>query len=81
MDVRIGVTDTPKEIEVDLGEGADADAVARQVEEALGVGTGVLWMTDRRGRRVGVPAAKVAYVEIGVSHDSRQVGFGVAANR
>ncbi|MHB1930720.1 MAG: DUF3107 domain-containing protein [Acidimicrobiales bacterium] len=81
MDVRIGVTQTPKEIELDLGDGVDVDAVARQVDEALGSEHGVLWMTDRRGRRVGVPAAKVAYVELDASHEARQVGFGVAANR
>ena len=81
MDVRIGVTQTPKEIELDLGDGADADAVVKQVEDALGSEAGVLWMIDRRGRRVGVPAAKVAYVEIDASHDNRQVGFGVAVHR
>ncbi|MST31320.1 DUF3107 family protein [Acidimicrobiaceae bacterium USS-CC1] len=81
MDVRIGVTQTPKEIEMDLGDGADADAVARQVEEALGSESGVLWLTDRRGRRVGVPAAKVAYVEIDARQDNRKVGFGVAIPR
>lgn len=81
MDVRIGVTQTPKEIELDLGDGTDADAVARQVEEALGAESGVLWLTDRRGRRVGIPATKVAYVEIDASHDGRQVGFGVAMTR
>ncbi|HET9070380.1 MAG TPA: DUF3107 domain-containing protein [Acidimicrobiales bacterium] len=81
MDVRIGVTQTPKEIEMDLGDGADADAVARQVEEALGSESGVLWLTDRRGRRVGVPAAKVAYVEIDARQDNRKVGFGTAIPR
>lgn len=81
VDVRIGVTQTPKEIELDLGDGQDGDAVARQVEEALSSEQGILWLTDRRGRRVGVPAAKVAYVEIDASHDARQVGFGVGLNR
>jgi hypothetical protein len=81
VDVRIGVTQTPKEIEMDLGDGADADAVARQVEEALGSESGVLWLTDRRGRRVGVPAAKVAYVEIDARQDNRKVGFGTAIPR
>lgn len=78
MDVRIGVIQTPKEIEVDLGDDADADSVASRVEQALGSDNGVLWLTDRRGRRVGVPAAKVAYVEIDSAHDARKVGFGVA---
>ena len=76
MDVRIGVTQTPKEIELDLGDAADADAVVAQIEAALGAENAVLWLTDRRGRKVGVPAAKVAYVEVDGSHEARQVGFG-----
>ncbi len=76
MDVRIGVTQTPKEIEVDLGDGVDVEAVAKQIEEALGSENGVLWLTDRKGRRVGVPSGKVAYVEVDGSHEARQVGFG-----
>jgi hypothetical protein len=78
VDVRIGVTQVPKEIELDLGEGADADALAGQIEKAVGTEGGMLWLTDRRGRRVGVPAAKVAYVELDSTHEARKVGFGVA---
>jgi len=77
VDVRIGVTHTPKEIEVELVEGTDPDAVVAQIEAALG-GTGVLWLTDRRGRRVGVPAARVAYVELNTGSEDRRVGFGAA---
>ena len=77
MIVRIGVTYTAKEIEVDLQEDADGDQVMKQIEEALADEGQVLWLTDRRGRRVGVPSAKVAYVEIGIQED-RRVGFGVS---
>ena len=76
MDVRIGVTYTPKEIEVELGDDADRDNVLKDIEAALSNGDGVLWLTDKRGRTVGVPSAKVAYVEIGSSVDERRVGFG-----
>ncbi len=75
MDVRIGVTHTPKEIEVELAEGTNADDLAAQIEEAL-AGGGVLWLTDRRGRRVGVPSDRVAYVELNASSEDRRVGFG-----
>jgi hypothetical protein len=78
MDVRIGVTYTPKEIEVELGSDADGDKVVKDVEAALGKKDGgVLWITDRRGRRIGVPSDKVAYVEIGSPAEERKVGFGV----
>jgi hypothetical protein len=36
----------------------------------------VLWLTDRKGRRVGVPVVKVAYVEVGAPASDRRVGFG-----
>ena len=39
-------------------------------------GDGVLWLTDRKGRRVGVPVVKVAYVEVGAPAGDRRVGFG-----
>ena len=74
MDVRIGVIHTPKEIELEMSE--EADAVAKTVEKALADSDKILWLTDRRGRRVGVPSARVAYVEIGASSEERRVGFG-----
>lgn len=77
MDVRIGVTHTPKEIEVELADDTDHDALVAEIEQALGRDDGVLWLTDRRGRRVGIPSDRVAYVEIGSPHDERRVGFGV----
>lgn len=75
MDVRIGLTQTPKELEVSLEEGTDPAAVRQQVESAMADGT-TLWLTDRRGRQFGVPAAKLAYVEIGSPQDERRIGFG-----
>ena len=78
MDIHIGVTHAPREIEVELSDDADADAVVKQVEEALASEGGMLWLTDRKGRRVGIPAGRVAYVEIGSPSDERRVGFGTS---
>jgi hypothetical protein len=75
VDVRIGLTQTPKELEVNLDEGADPAEVKAQVDAALAGGT-TLWFTDRRGRQIGVPAEKLAYVEIGSPQDERRIGFG-----
>ena len=75
MDVRIGMTQTPKELEVQLDDDADAASLREQVDAALAAGS-TLWLTDRRGRQVGVPAAKLAYVEIGSPEDERRIGFG-----
>jgi hypothetical protein len=75
VDVRIGIVQTPKELEVELGDDADRDKLLADIEAAL-AGDAVLWLTDRRGRRVGVPVAKVAYVEVGPPTPDRRVGFG-----
>lgn len=66
-----------KELEVELADDADRDAVMSQVESAL-ASESVLWLTDRKGRRVGIPAGRVAYVEFGVPASERRVGFGAA---
>jgi hypothetical protein len=76
VDVRIGVTYSAKELDLEVPEGTTADDVRKQVEAALADDDSVLWLTDRRGRQVGVPASKVAYVEIGSPHDDRRIGFG-----
>jgi hypothetical protein len=76
VEVRIGVTQSPREIEIELGDDADADRLVKQLEEALTSDAGVLWLIDRKGRRVGIPAAKVAYLEIGSPTEERRVGFG-----
>ena len=75
MDVRIGVTYTAREIDIELPDDADHESVKAALEQALS-GDDVLWLTDRRGRHVGVPSAKIAYVEIGSPDDSKRIGFG-----
>jgi hypothetical protein len=76
VDVRIGVTYTAKEISVELAADADAAAVKSDIETALKDDDAVLWLTDRKGRQVGVPVGKVAYVEIGSPDADRRIGFG-----
>jgi hypothetical protein len=75
VDVRIGVKNSPKELEVVLAEDTDGDAVREHIDNAFSNG-GTLWLTDRRGRQYGVPVDKVAYVEIGSTDASRRIGFG-----
>ena len=76
MEVRIGVTYTPKEIEVEVAEDTDRDALIKSIEDAVSSEGRVLWLTDRKGRRYGVPTANIAYVEIGTADEGRRVGFG-----
>ncbi len=76
VDVRIGIIQSPKELEVELKDDADRDKVVADIEKLLKTGDGVLWLTDRKGRKVGVPVAKVAYIEVGAPTAERRVGFG-----
>ncbi len=75
MEVRIGVVYSPKEIELDLGDVDDATKVADDITTTVAEGSTMLWLTDKRGRRVGVPTDKLAYVEIGTDAAGRHVGF------
>jgi hypothetical protein len=77
MDIRIGIVQSMKEIEVELPEDAKRDKVMKEVETALGSDS-VLGLTDRKGRRVGIPASRIAYVELGTPASERIVGFGTA---
>jgi hypothetical protein len=76
MDVRIGVTYSPKEIDLDMGDDVDRSTLHAEIEAALAKDSGVLWLTDKRGRQVAIPAGKVAYIEIGSPEDERRIGFG-----
>ncbi|HXY93266.1 MAG TPA: DUF3107 domain-containing protein [Acidimicrobiia bacterium] len=76
MELRIGIVDTTKELSVEV-EGS-ADDVVKLVESALGEGSprAMVWVTDVKGRRVGAPADKIAYVEIDEDGGTKHVGFG-----
>ncbi len=74
MLMSIGVGDGGREIDLDVD---DADAVAGELETALQQGDpGLVWITDTRGRRVGVPAARIVYVEI---EAQQRAGVGFSA--
>jgi hypothetical protein len=75
VDVRIGVTQAPRELNVEVADD-DRDDLRARVEAALSGATDVLWITDKRGRDVGVPSTKIAYVELGTADGDRRIGFG-----
>ncbi len=76
MDVRIGVTQTPKELAIEVADDTDRDALIASVDAAISGGDGVLWLTDKKGKRVGIAAAKISYIEIGTADAERRIGFG-----
>jgi hypothetical protein len=78
VDVRIGIVQSVKELDVELPDDADRDKVLADVEAALAKEGAILWLTDRKGRQVGVPAGKIAYVEVDGPTAERRVGFGLS---
>jgi Protein of unknown function (DUF3107) len=75
MELRIGVVDTPKELNLEI-DGSVEDVV-KAIEDALGAETrSMVWLTDVKGRRVGTPADRIAYVEIEEEGATQHVGFG-----
>ncbi|MCB0985959.1 MAG: DUF3107 domain-containing protein [Ilumatobacteraceae bacterium] len=76
MDVRIGVTQSPREISLELPDDLDRAALKAQIDAALTGALDVLWLTDRKGRDTAVAAAKIAFVELGSPEGERRIGFG-----
>ncbi|HNA52100.1 MAG TPA: DUF3107 domain-containing protein [Mycobacterium sp.] len=74
MEVKIGVTDSPRELVFNSAQ--TPDELEKLVAAALSKGSELLSLTDEKGRRFLVQAARVAYVELGPA-DSRRVGFGI----
>jgi hypothetical protein len=72
VEVKIGIQHAPRELVVDTGD--TAEAVEKLVADAVGAESGVLALTDSKGRKVLVPASRIAYVEIGGTL-AGQVGF------
>ena len=77
MEVKVGITDSPRELVFSStqtpAEGEEA------VSAALREGSGLLSLSDEKGRRFLIHTPSIAYVEIGVA-DSRRVGFGIGAD-
>ncbi len=73
MEVKIGVQHAARELVLESSQ--SADEVAKAVADALKADLGVLSLVDEKGRRVLVPAEKLAYVEI-AENETRRVGFG-----
>lgn len=76
VEVKIGITDSPRELV--LASTQTPAEIEELVSAALSDGSGLLRLSDERGRRFLIHTSKIAYVEIGVA-DARRVGFGISA--
>ncbi|MCC9309695.1 DUF3107 domain-containing protein [Kitasatospora sp. RB6PN24] len=73
MEVKIGVQNAPREIVIESSQ--TAEEVENAVAKALEGTSKLLSLTDEHGRRILVPADRLAYIEIG-EQAARKVGFG-----
>ena len=73
MEVKIGVQHANRELVLESEQ--TPEEVEKAVAEALAGKTGLLQLTDEKGRKVLIPADRLAYVEIG-EVSIRKVGFG-----
>jgi hypothetical protein len=76
VDVRIGITHAARELLVELPDDTDREGLKSAISAALAGASDTFVLTDRRGREVMVPSAKIAYVEVGLADGERRMGFG-----
>jgi hypothetical protein len=50
--------------------------VTAAIEAAINGKGPLMWLTDSKGRKVGIPGDKLAYVEVAGDAADRKVGFG-----
>ncbi len=72
MDLRIGIQNSPRELSFETSQ--TAAEVEQAVSAAVSGQSPVLRLSDDKGTVYVVPAAAVAYVEIG-TEEARRIGF------
>jgi hypothetical protein len=72
VEVKIGVQHVARELVLESTQ--SPQEVEKAIADALRADLGVLTLTDDKGRRILVPADKLAYVEI-ADAEQRRVGF------
>lgn len=72
MEIKVGIQHVAREITVETEQTAaeiEKDLLAALADESM------LALTDSKGRKVLIPVAKIAYVDLG-QENVRPVGFG-----
>jgi len=77
VDVRIGIVQSMKEIEIEMPDSAIREELMKQFEEIAGADR-ILWLTDRKDRRYGIPGNRINYIEFGQPASERRVGFATS---
>jgi hypothetical protein len=72
VDISIGITNSPREINFESSQ--TSGEIETIVAEALTAGSPFVKFTDNKGKVYIVPVSTLAYVEVG-SESTRRVGF------
>lgn len=72
MEIRIGIVNSPREIAIEST--SSQSEVQQLVEAGLSADAGLISLSDAKGKHYLIPAASIAYVEIGET-SSRKIGF------
>jgi len=72
VEIRIGIVNAPRELSFESTQ--SAEELTEQIQAGLTSGTGILKLSDDKGRVYIVPTAGIAYVEVG-TEESRRIGF------
>ncbi len=74
MDLRIGIAQSPRELEIELSDDTDRDALKAAIEAAV-ADESTLWVTDKKGADIGINADRITFVQLGASDGARKIGF------
>lgn len=74
MDLRIGIAQSPRELEIELPDDTDRDALKAAIEAAV-ADESTLWVTDKKGADIGINADRITFVQLGASDGARKIGF------
>ncbi len=72
MKARIGIADTDRIVDLEV---EDTAAFEETIESAFSTEQAIMWFEDTKGRRVGIPRARIAFVEVEKRSDRSAVGF------
>ncbi len=75
MDVKIGFSDSSRELELEMADDMSQDKVIESLKKAT-ASDSLFWIEDKKGRAVGIVASKIAYIVVGAQREERRVGFG-----
>ncbi|MBK5267563.1 MAG: DUF3107 family protein [Acidimicrobiia bacterium] len=72
MRVRITMSRSPREVEIDI---EDLAGFKVEVSKLFADEKEIWWVTDIKGKELGLPVENIGHIEIDTTERERQVGF------